>query len=115
MIGRAAVAMLVIATAATLTACASGGTEASADPARTNAVAMALSYRFEPAAVTVAAGEEVTWTNSDNFTHNVRIGDEVIGEAEPGQTVSHTFTDPGTYDYDCSLHPTDMKGTVTVE
>ena len=112
--GRAAVAVLVIATAATLTACGSGGSQASAGAVETNAVSMAMSYRFEPEAITVAAGDAVTWTNNDNFTHNVRIGDQVVGEAEPGQSVTHTFDEPGTYDYDCSLHPTDMKGVVTV-
>jgi plastocyanin len=83
--------------------------------AATDRVSMAKSYRFEPEAVTVSVGSTVTWTNEDNFTHNVRIQDEVVGEAEPGQTVTHTFSTPGTFSYDCSLHPTDMKGVVTVE
>lgn len=94
-----------------LVACGSGGEEAAT---ATDQVEMARSYRFAPEAISVAPATTVTWTNSDNFTHNVRIDGEVVGTAEPGQTVTHTFEEQGTVQYDCSLHPTDMKGTVTV-
>ena len=110
---------LLSATAAALllAACGGGGggTQQPEASATTDHVSMAKSYRFEPEAVTVSVGTTVTWTNDDNFTHNVRIQDEVVGEAEPGQTVTHTFSTPGAFDYDCSLHPQDMKGVVTVE
>jgi plastocyanin len=33
----------------------------------------------------------------------------------PGETVTHAFTQPGLFRYDCSLHPNDMKGSVLVE
>jgi len=32
----------------------------------------------------------------------------------PGESVTHTFATAGTYSYVCSLHPMNMKGTVTV-
>ena len=32
----------------------------------------------------------------------------------PGETVTWTFDTPGLVPYDCSLHPTDMPGTVLV-
>ena len=32
----------------------------------------------------------------------------------PGQKVTYTFARPGTYNYDCNLHPNNMKGTVVV-
>jgi plastocyanin len=32
----------------------------------------------------------------------------------PGQSVEHTFASPGSYPYVCSLHPTDMTGSVLV-
>ena len=101
----------------TLAACGGGGgpgAGAEDGPAGTDQVSMAKSYRFEPEAITISPGATVTWTNDDNFTHNVRIQDEVVGQAEPGQTVTHTFKEAGTFSYDCSLHPQDMQGVVTV-
>ncbi len=83
----------------------------------TNHVDLPKSYAFAPAAVTVSVGTTITWTNSDNFTHSVRLLDEdgkVIGVMHPGQTVQFTFTRPGLYHYECSFHPQNMKGTVTV-
>ena len=77
---------------------------------------MAKSYRFEPEAITIEAGQAVTWTNDDNFTHTVEI--EIEGEGdhkvEPGDSVSITFDEPGTYDYVCTLHSRDMEGRVIV-
>ena len=108
---RPAVATVALALALALSGCAGGG---GGDPIATDQIAMARSYRFAPVTATVAAGTTVTWTNEDNFTHNVRIGDAVVGEAEPGGTVTHEFAEVGTFVYDCSLHPNDMTGTVVV-
>ena len=33
---------------------------------------------------------------------------------DPGQTVTFTFEAPGTYRYQCHLHPQNMTGSVTV-
>jgi plastocyanin len=85
-------------------------------PVATNQVDLPRSYRFAPEDITVPAGTEVTWTNNDNFTHSVRLLDS--GEVQmmkPGESVSHTFTNPGLFRYDCSLHPKDMKGSVLVD
>ena len=87
-----------------------------AEPVATDQVNLPQSYRFEPAAITVPDGTTVTWTNNDNFTHNVRLiddGGEVL-ELPPGESVSFTFTGPGEHRYDCSFHPTDMTGVVVV-
>jgi len=88
----------------------------SSKPVATSAVELPPSYRFEPAAITVAAGTEVTWTNSDNFTHSVRLLDDgdVVLTMAPGESVTFTFTEPGLHGYDCSFHATDMRGTVLV-
>jgi plastocyanin len=73
------------------------------------------SYRFVPPAITVAQGSTVTWTNRDNFSHNVTIeGWDGSLPMAPGQSVSHRFNTPGLYPYVCSLHPKDMKGSVLV-
>jgi plastocyanin len=96
-----------------LAACAPA---AQAEPVATDQVNLPPSYRFEPAAITVPDGTTVTWTNNDNFTHNVRLiddGGDVL-ELPPGESVSFTFTGPGEHRYDCSFHPTDMTGVVVV-
>jgi plastocyanin len=90
-----------------------GGTGARARVA-TTAVSMAKSYRFDPQTIEIDAGETVTWTNNDNFTHTVKIdgrGDHKVGR---GESVSITFDKPGTFHYVCTLHSHDMHGTVIV-
>jgi plastocyanin len=105
--------VLAILFALLLAACSQ--TAAPAAPVATNQVDLPRSYRFAPEDITVQTGTTVTWTNNDNFTHSVRLLD--TGEVQmmkPGQSVSHTFTTPGLFRYDCSLHPKDMHGSVLV-
>jgi plastocyanin len=96
-----------------LAACAP---QAAAEPVATDHVDLPPSYKFEPEAITVPDGTTVTWTNSDNFTHNVRLLDDGGEELTlaPGESVSFTFTGPGEHRYDCSFHPNDMQGVVIV-
>lgn len=96
-----------------LAACGSGAS-ATQSPVATTAVDLPRSYRFAPAAITVPAGATVTWTNHDNFTHNVSLEGEGPLTMAPGQSVSHSFSASGLYPYVCSLHPRDMKGSVLV-
>ena len=89
-------------------------------PVPTTTVDMPKSYRFAPPAIVVDTGATVTWTNSDNFTHSVQFLDgglptEPMVIAVGGAPVTFTFSQAGTYRYQCSFHPTDMQGTVTVE
>ena len=84
-------------------------------PVATSQVDLPRSYKFAPADITVAVGTTVTWTNDDNFTHSVRLLD--TGETQymkPGESVTHAFATSGLYQYDCSLHPKDMQGSVLV-
>jgi plastocyanin len=85
-------------------------------PVATNQVDLPRSYRFEPAVISVADGTTVTWTNSDEFTHNVRLLDDGGGilTLKPGESVSFTFEGVGEHRYDCSFHPQDMQGKVIV-
>lgn len=96
-----------------LAACAA---ESTAEPVATDQVNLPPSYRFEPEAITVPDGTTVTWTNNDNFTHNVRLLDDggQILDLPPGESVSFTFSGPGEHRYDCSFHPNDMSGVVVV-
>jgi plastocyanin len=84
-------------------------------PVATDQVDLPRSYRFAPENITVPVGTTVTWTNNDTFTHTVRLLDS--GEDQmmrPGESVTHTFAEPGLFRYDCSLHPQDMRGSVLV-
>jgi plastocyanin len=104
---------LAILFALLLAACTQAA--APAAPVATDQVDLPRSYRFAPEDITVPAGTEVTWTNHDNFTHSVRLLDSgEIQMMKPGESVSHTFTAPGLFRYDCSLHPKDMHGSVLV-
>ena len=95
---------------------------------------MAGSNYFNPGSLTLNAGETVAWINEGGF-HDVNgiasaITGDPFGNPEsfslpPVQGNSmgvcmgvHTFTVPGTYDYDCSIgnHAADgMVATLTVE
>jgi plastocyanin len=87
-----------------------------AAPVATDRVALPPSYMFRPAAITVPAGTKVTWTNTDHFTHSVRLLDLGVQPMilKPGDSTNFTFTTPGTHPYDCSFHPHDMHGEVVV-
>jgi plastocyanin len=104
-----------------LAACSSsgsGGAGSSAVPVATAVVDLPPSYRFAPEAISVAAGTTVTWTNHDNFTHSVQFLDGGLPteplQMQPGASTTFAFATPGTYAYQCHLHPQDMRGTVTV-
>jgi len=80
---------------------------------------------YQPGNVSVDVGGTVTWTNTDAQLHTVSSGngpnDNTTGSVfdtgfstfKPGTTFSHTFTDAGTFNYYCQLHPW-MTGVVTV-
>jgi plastocyanin len=115
-VGRPPRLALALFAAVLLAGCAGGASSADASPVATTTVDLPRSYKFAPAAIEVTVGETVTWTNDDVFTHSVRFADggEPLMMA-PGKSVSHMFETAGTFHYDCSLHPKDMKGSVLVE
>jgi plastocyanin len=106
-----------LASAVSLLALLAAGCGGSGDatPVATTEVTMAKSYRFDPEVIRIEAGETVTWTNEDNFTHTVEVEGQPDREVGQGESVSITFDEPGTYDYVCTLHRSDMKGKVIVE
>jgi plastocyanin len=75
---------------------------------------MAKSYRFDPKTIRVGAGDRVTWTNEDNFTHTVQVDGQEDHKVERGESVSIAFPQAGTYHYVCTLHSQDMEGEVIV-
>jgi plastocyanin len=71
-------------------------------------------FNFVPITATIKAGGTVTWTNSDNVQHQLISKDMFdSGPMDPGKTYSFTFGNPGTFDYNCSIHPT-MLGKIVV-
>lgn len=72
-------------------------------------------FAFEPAALTIAAGQRVVWSNDDGAPHGVRFGDGAPGQdlMLPGQAFSRVFATAGVFDYVCSVHPY-MTARVTV-
>jgi plastocyanin len=80
----------------------------------TTEVEMVKSYRFDPETIEIEAGQTVTWTNDDNFTHTVEVEGQGDHEVGKGESLELAFDTPGTYDYVCTLHSRDMEGTVIV-
>lgn len=111
-----AIATTGIALIVVLIAGCAGDATGSSGPVATNEVTMPRSYRFAPETIQVSAGTTVTFRNEDNFTHSVKLrdGSEPDHLVKPGESVQITFAQPGTFDYECSLHPRDMRGTVVV-
>ncbi len=96
-------------------AAACGGSGESSEPVATTEVQMVKSYRFDPKVIEIDAGETVTWTNEDNFTHTVEVDGQEDHQVEQGESFSITFDTPGTYHYVCTLHSKDMDGEVIVK
>ena len=101
----------LVACAALVAGCGSTGSGA---PVATTKVSMAKSYRFDPKTIEIKAGQTVTWTNNDHFTHTVHVDGRDDHKVGRGRSVSIRFDKPGTYRYVCTLHSRDMHGTVIV-
>jgi plastocyanin len=72
--------------------------------------------KFDPASVTVSAGQVVGWTNTGSIPHNVTFdADPELTSSTMNQGDKHMvkFLTPGQYQYHCTFHP-GMDGTVTV-
>jgi plastocyanin len=82
--------------------------------AATRAVAIS-GFAFSPAAVTINVGDRVTWTNSDAVGHTATDtgGAFDTGNIAQGESATVRFTQPGTYAYICTPHPS-MTGTIRV-
>lgn len=87
-----------------------GDAAAAVSETRVNIIDLA----FEPATITVSMGTEVVWTNTGQLPHTVTADDIGSDVLNSGQEFRHTFTEAGTVDYFCAIHP-GMTGRVVVE
>lgn len=98
-----------------------GNGDAGGGPAPATADVVVGNDFFRPAEVTVAVGGTVTWTwtNTGSIPHSVEsLGSPGFTSSEiqagNGSTYRVTFTEPGTYQYDCAVHGRAMTGTIVV-
>ncbi|MBL4885748.1 MAG: hypothetical protein JKY95_14605 [Planctomycetaceae bacterium] len=81
-------------------------------------------YYFEPAALTIKAGDTVKWVNAQEDFHNAAATSIPKGAEffegpmleEKGQSWSYKFTKSGTYEYECQPHAMlGMVGMIVVD
>ncbi|WP_454788954.1 cupredoxin domain-containing protein [Mycolicibacterium lutetiense] len=118
MVRRFPTSAVIAALVVTVSACsnAPSAAPASTPPAPVAGTAVSIdNFAFAPAMLTVHRGDTVTWTNHDAEPHTVAAEDGSFRSPGMGAdaTFSFTFTNPGSYDYICSIHPV-MHGTVVV-
>jgi plastocyanin len=72
-------------------------------------------FAFTPEAITINAGDSVTWTNDDGSPHGVKYADGSAGNdyMMPGAAYTRRFDNAGTFDYACPIHPY-MTGRIVV-
>ena len=114
---------LTSAIAALAAACSSSGIAGTSNnpggaPPMTATVNATSANAFTPANVAIGVGGTVTFAFGD-VAHNVFFDNSPAGapDAIPGtnanMSAARTFTTPGTFEFDCHIHP-GMKGTVLV-
>jgi plastocyanin len=116
------IAAFILTTAARVGSLARESSPPSSGSAPPNVVKVAIrSYAFDPATVTVHAGDTVEWKNYDSVDHTATAegGDPQkpafdSGNIQQGKSWSFAAGKKGTYNYKCTLHPF-MKGQLIVE
>jgi plastocyanin len=71
---------------------------------------------FNAETMTVKVGTTIRWTNNGKSNHTVTSSNDQWDSATlaPGQSFSAIFTQPGIYNYHCSLHK-EMRATIIVK
>ena len=100
-------AMLLAAASA---ACSAAGSSGSPPPDGSQVAVRGRA--FEPSPLAVTAGDTVTWVWKERKPHNVSGEGFDSGDKRSG-SFRHTFGEPGTYPYRCTLHA-GMDGVVVV-
>lgn len=115
---RATAMVIGIALAAALSGCSSGTQDAAPVESDNGLTVVVKNMAYSPSSISIQAGQTVTWVFDDRG-----VPHDVVGLSDAKSvlrspllktgTWQFTFTEPGTYDYTCSLHP-DMLGVVIV-
>ena len=75
-------------------------------------------FTFAPAKVTIAPGTRVEWINHDDVPHTATSTSKPkrfdTGTLDTDGKYAHVFTEPGTYNYFCAVHPK-MTGQIIVK
>lgn len=118
--GRRSLLVLALATAALLQPVASSAEGPTIEAASNGA----YGFAWKPSTAAVAAGGTVAFRNNSTVVpHGVswKSGPEApscsgvpVEEEGTSWSGSCTFAKPGTYAFVCTVHPTEMKGTITV-
>ena len=78
---------------------------------------MQKSRAFRPAEIAINRGESLTFTNNDEFIHQIYAQGAGFSfdsdEKNPGENITESFTTSGTFEVRCHIHPK-MKLTVHV-
>jgi plastocyanin len=61
---------------------------------------------FHPGEVTIAKGQALTFTNKDEFIHQIFVvGLFDSEEKNPGENLTESFPQSGTFEVHCHIHP----------
>lgn len=74
-------------------------------------------FKFSVDPITAKVGDIVAWTNQDGPSHTASLSDGSCStdQLATGITGALVFNVPGTYTYQCNVHPSQMKGyTITI-
>ena len=73
-------------------------------------------FTFTSATLNIKTGTQVTWTNHDDIPHHVVNTEKKFKSKalDTNESFSYSFTEPGTYEYFCGLHPK-MVAKILVE
>ena len=73
-------------------------------------------FSFTPMTLEVPRGATVTWVNKDDIPHVVASTENKFKSRaiDTDGSFTFTFTEPGTYEYFCSVHPK-MTGRIVVK
>lgn len=85
-------------------------------PADAAATVDVKDFKFNPDAVSAKVGEVIAWTNSDSAPHTASLADGSCStdQLATGITGALIFNVAGSYPYQCNIHPSQMKGTITI-
>jgi plastocyanin len=122
MVGR----LNVVAEGTSASAGPGGGSAGGGSPGPGTIVSIATDNRFNPQNIVANANEPTTLSleNRGVQIHNLRVqnvtgtnGQPIQTRLLPGgqsETIQFTIAQPGSYPYICDVHPTEMRGTLTV-